>query len=292
MTAKNRGESFLRSLQESRIVDPLSDGTKKERGLLLGASLATFAVTLGGLIPKEISALGIEISDPEQASLMLVLSVVLAYLVMTFFIYALADYSAWRVAKQIYQDAVRKGISDLIIPAKTGSELDLAATLQGALTHSAESFEEDALTGRHLVFISKARIVFDTLVPLVAGTYALDLSVHQFASISELSNTGLASILFNPWPFIVVSTVLGSAFLAVLLMRRRLERPLRDKRESVRRRTEAIQKETAKLTSLNSLLSELMLAHNKGDSKTVEATKKALDEFMNRNMKETTKKED
>ena len=73
---------FLESLDDSRLIDPLNEVTRKERRALLGTSLLTLAIVWGNLVPKEIKALDIKIEASEEAGLFLSLSVALLYFIL------------------------------------------------------------------------------------------------------------------------------------------------------------------------------------------------------------------
>jgi hypothetical protein len=74
--------------RELSLRDPLSDVTRKERRLLLGMSVIGIAVVKTGLLPEKISALGIDFSETNQKSLLIVFSLVTIYFLAAFMIYA------------------------------------------------------------------------------------------------------------------------------------------------------------------------------------------------------------
>lgn len=113
---------FLDSVQDPRIVDPLSEVTRRERKALLLASLAALAVTKGGLIPSEVSALGIKISEIERAGLLYLpadFGATILYFILGFALYAAADLKACRVRvarvarsrNQVIQETLEPGSS-------------------------------------------------------------------------------------------------------------------------------------------------------------------------------------
>lgn len=75
--------------------DPLSDVTRKERVYLLATSTIGIAIVKTGLVPSRISALGIQFEEANQSALLFLLGIVVAYFLIAFIIYAVADFFAW-----------------------------------------------------------------------------------------------------------------------------------------------------------------------------------------------------
>lgn len=75
--------------------DPLSDVTRKERIYLLATSTLGIAIVTTGLVPSRISALGIQFEETNQRTLLLMIGIVVAYFLVAFIIYAVADFFAW-----------------------------------------------------------------------------------------------------------------------------------------------------------------------------------------------------
>lgn len=82
--------------------DPLSDVSRKERRNLLIASTVGALMAHAGLVPTQVSALGIEFPVPAQSSFLVVMAAIVAYFVLAFFIYALADFVIWRKRRHEY----------------------------------------------------------------------------------------------------------------------------------------------------------------------------------------------
>jgi hypothetical protein len=83
------------SLVSTILKDPLSDVTRKERVYLLATSTIGIAIVKTGLVPSEISALGIQFEEANQSTLLLLLGMIVAYFLVAFIIYAVADFFAW-----------------------------------------------------------------------------------------------------------------------------------------------------------------------------------------------------
>jgi hypothetical protein len=75
--------------------DSLLETTRKERSALLALSTLGIVTVWGGLIPKKISALGIELEQINEKALMIILAILVSYFWIAFFVLALADVLAW-----------------------------------------------------------------------------------------------------------------------------------------------------------------------------------------------------
>ena len=75
--------------------DPLSDVTRRERVYLLATSTIGIAIVRTGLVPSEISALGIQFNAANRNALVVLLGIVVAYFLVAFIIYGVADFLAW-----------------------------------------------------------------------------------------------------------------------------------------------------------------------------------------------------
>src|SRR5687767_6983866 len=92
-----------------RVRDPLSEVTRKERRALLAAALLGVAISQTGLLPTEISALGVTFGSTDQKALLIVLATVTGYFLLAFVIYAASDFVAWRLAlRQSLREAILK----------------------------------------------------------------------------------------------------------------------------------------------------------------------------------------
>lgn len=85
--------------------DPLSEVTRKERTYLLAVSTIGIAIVKTGLVPSQITTLGIVFEKANQNTLLFVLGLVALYFLAAFIIYATADFFAWLVA---YQSVLRR----------------------------------------------------------------------------------------------------------------------------------------------------------------------------------------
>ena len=88
------------------LADPLSPITRIERRNLLLASTAGILIAKAGLIPTQISALGITLSDPNQSTFIVVMALTVVYFLCAFIVYGVADFFIWRKKYQDYLEHV------------------------------------------------------------------------------------------------------------------------------------------------------------------------------------------
>lgn len=220
----DRGMEFLESLEDQRLIDPLSEVTRKERKALLGFSLITLAITWGNLVPKEIKAFDIKLDAPEQAGLFLSLSLALVYFLTAFVVYAYSDSIAFRRSRRMLQK--RLGILlrpalDLHKEATDARTSEALAAVPGRnrkaapqkrvnldKTHESVSLiaqvSDDAHVAGYILLGSKYRAVFDFLIPIAVGVSALNLSLDKFMSFRSNSPEFPWFFLRHPWPLVIV----------------------------------------------------------------------------------------
>lgn len=92
--------------------DPLSPLTRTERRNLLIASTLGFLVSKAGLLPQQISALGITFSAPEQSVLLLVVAGAILYFLFAFATFGVPDFLIWRKKYQEYLEHVASDIEN------------------------------------------------------------------------------------------------------------------------------------------------------------------------------------
>jgi hypothetical protein len=83
-----------KSSVEVGLTDPLSEVTRSERKSLLGVSAAVVTVVHVGLVPTQISALGIDFNPGDQRTLVRMTALITLYFLLTFAAYAWSDYFA------------------------------------------------------------------------------------------------------------------------------------------------------------------------------------------------------
>ena len=95
--AQQTAESSLRAA-EIALSDPLKAETRKARLYLLGASLVGITIVYTGLVPQEITTLGIQFGEADRQSLVIILALVVVYFLVAFTVYGISDFLAWRYA--------------------------------------------------------------------------------------------------------------------------------------------------------------------------------------------------
>jgi hypothetical protein len=87
------------------LLDPLSEISRKERRNLLISSMLGIIVAEIDLVPKKMSALGIEFSVSSQKSFVVLIMIVICYFIISFIFYGLTDFVIFR---KKYQDHLLK----------------------------------------------------------------------------------------------------------------------------------------------------------------------------------------
>jgi hypothetical protein len=78
--------------------DLLKAETRKARLYLLGVSVVSIAIVFTGLVPQEITTLGITFKQSDQQSLLSILTLVILYFLVTFITYGVSDFLYWQQA--------------------------------------------------------------------------------------------------------------------------------------------------------------------------------------------------
>jgi hypothetical protein len=157
-------EEFKNSTGQILVQDPLSDVTRSERRMLLGISILVVAIVKTGLIPTKISALGIEFSSNSRMALLWILALIVGYFLVAFLIYAFSDFIGWRL---------RLNQADIAAFQKPNEKIIIkAGSVFGRFKSSAKT-----IVGPFVRPISFLRALFEFLVPIVVGIYALIISI-------------------------------------------------------------------------------------------------------------------
>lgn len=147
----------------SFLKDPLSHITRVERRNLLLASSAGFLVTQAKLVPKEISALGITLSEPDQKYFLLFVSGMIIYFLVAFVAFGLSDLYIWRKAYQDY-------LEELEAAKDSVSEESNIAFVMSGLPSLAWLYNSAG-------YLSVFRAVLEYLFPLFFGCYMAALGI-------------------------------------------------------------------------------------------------------------------
>ena len=146
---------------KAHISDSLSQISRKERRSLLVASATSLLFSRAGIVPIKIDVLGIELSQPDQKYLTLIILMVVLYFSLAFFIYGTADVLVWVQNRVDYQNAIHSE------PSNWNHEKD-------APTEEAHYIEIYSYCWYKPIINSVAfgRVIFDFLLPLIFGLYA------------------------------------------------------------------------------------------------------------------------
>jgi hypothetical protein len=109
---------------ESALADPLKEETRKARLYLLGVSMVSIAIVWTGLVPQEITTLGIKFGEANRQALLLIFALVVGYFLVAFSVYGASDYLASRYA---YLNAVW---SEGVVEARRMDEEDRKAVTE------------------------------------------------------------------------------------------------------------------------------------------------------------------
>jgi hypothetical protein len=172
---------ILERFYDPAISDPLTEVTRAERKALLVASLVAAAVAQGGLIPKKVEALGIELTSAQVTTLLYIIAIVLAYLLIGFAIYAFTD-TRHRGLKIAAAMARTRPVAER---ARKEYEMAQAAvgvpTAPGDLSALAPLMAIADQTTRTTALLRAAgiRLVFEVHLPLFLGLVALGLTMWR-----------------------------------------------------------------------------------------------------------------
>lgn len=151
--------------------DPLATITRTERSRLLISSAITAAIVKTGLVPAKISALGIEISNLHQQAYLSVFAAITLYFLISFSIYATADFLAWFRVVILYNKR-KDEIHSVRIEHKSIVEtpgVEPVVKYQMG-THAATRADKSIFRP-----FSVIRALFEFALPLIVGIYAICL---------------------------------------------------------------------------------------------------------------------
>lgn len=153
---------------EILLKDPLSDVTRRERRLLLGACAIAITMVKTGLVPSKISALGIDFSPGDQKSLLWIAALVVFYFVGAFLTYGISDFISWRVA---FHDALRDIAKQRYEESRRGEDPDIRGH---AILEEMEKLGVRNYRWGHMSKpVSLLRASFDFGLPIVLGIYTI-----------------------------------------------------------------------------------------------------------------------
>lgn len=150
------------------VYDPLTETTRKERRVLLGVSALGIALVKVPLVPTKFTALGLEFTSTNQAVLLTLYSLLVAYFLVGFLIYAFSDYVAWNRTQVIHHlEYIRQD-------AMTRKNLGPVATKESWKKFTKDGCPYDGLASfRSAKFAAGLRAIFEFLVPIGIAGYAI-----------------------------------------------------------------------------------------------------------------------
>lgn len=164
----------------------LSEDARKERRNLLGLSAIGIAMTHAKLVPQEITALGIKFAESDQKRLLLVIAFVVIYFLLAFVVYAVADFSIWRIKFSYINtgdvNAARsRVVSDRSDRDSAGYDCppgdDEIYLSKDEYERFRNLLEKVSRVNKRWIglspFISVIRTIFDFALPIVVSVYAI-----------------------------------------------------------------------------------------------------------------------
>jgi hypothetical protein len=115
---------------EIALSDPLKAETRQARLYLLGVSMVSITIVYTGLVPKEITTLGIKFGEADRQSLLGILALVTLYFLVTFATYGVSDFIYWQRAyrnaqwSEVRQIAIEAGERARQIVTQTAGDLE------------------------------------------------------------------------------------------------------------------------------------------------------------------------
>lgn len=167
--------------------DPLSPISRKTRRNLLVSSVIAIFIVYTGLIPTKISTLGVEFSNADQSSLLIVLGFIVIYFIIAFYLSGIADYRIWKqlsIKKNHYlKTKGRIGeIEELLIYENEMDAEDKFKLVKekGNLKKYLPQYRKDRIIG----FIRS--LGFEVILPFIIGTVAVVSIIIKIISINPL----------------------------------------------------------------------------------------------------------
>ena len=165
-----------------RIADPLSAHTRSVRKALLITSTLSLTVGLTGLIPTKISALGVEFSQVDRNSMVLLLCGVVGFMLISFVVTAASDFTAWRISyaskawaeeSSGYEASKRSFMEERNLSPDEKEELSMWETSQGNMWRNAGHVGRSIFVQKIVGVVSWSRFSVEFIAPLLIGIAAL-----------------------------------------------------------------------------------------------------------------------
>ncbi len=208
---------YARKLREGEFIDPLSDVTRRERKSLLIVSFVALALTLGNLVPQEVSALGIKVSADDQQNLFLLLACAILYLMAAFIFYGHAEYQLWqaklgsveRLRRKAASEISKRLIEERKETSQAGQSVGFDASQMGGIVLASQAMDDLKRSDR-FIKSARRRLWFEYSVPLLTGVWALILLLEGTTGLQVLRGPSSLAVA-HPYvaTLIVVTLILG-----------------------------------------------------------------------------------
>lgn len=194
---------ILDSVEDLVATDPLSVVSRGERKVLLILALVTIAVAKGGLVPSEVPALGITLQPAERLSLLYLFIAILAFYLIGFSLYGRADPKRRKAVLASKRSGMRETVEELMRIASQERPNDPEDEKRW-YTEIGEASDAIGLV-TDIDRFSRLRIIFDVYAPLIIGSVALLLALHETRNypggkaigLTVLSSTLLSVAIFG-----------------------------------------------------------------------------------------------
>lgn len=214
-TLQNAG--VLEAVEDTRVLDPLSEVTRRERKALLLVSLMALAISVGGLVPSEIQALGITLSQAERDSILVLISLSILYLLAGFWIYTLADLRSRDLAIALGRQKISPDLASEMSTVPERFKTIIDSKDFGNFTTDPEikkffSVIEELKLVDQIWTAGTFRVAFDYYLPVFVGLVAIAMSLFEARELMSARLIGYATTL--------VVTIIGT--LQVIRKRKRM----------------------------------------------------------------------
>jgi hypothetical protein len=145
---------------ETALQDPIGEETRKSRLYLLGLGMVGIAIVHTGLVPQELTTLGLKFGEANRQALLIILALVVLYYLTAFLLYGTSEFVAWRLAYHRAFVEYRR---------KSGLQSD----------------DEEAIVFRSYLLargVSIFRSFFEFILPVLVGSYAVGALIFGAAS--------------------------------------------------------------------------------------------------------------
>ncbi len=192
-----------------KIIDPLSEVTRKERRALLGVSALSIAMSITHLIPTKISALGVEFPPTEQGLFLLAITGVVIFYLLAFIVYAWTDYINWKTELHMWlvhnqppvpddeheEEYQYHSTHDHLNQLYSEGDIPGAERLENELIHDRVKKELESqyqAQKKKIPPASRLRAAFEFVVPIVIAVVAIIiLLTTEIKASNNSSNTSI-----------------------------------------------------------------------------------------------------